>query len=135
MMKKKLLEGVAITEPASAASVPDTFVPEAQARAEFGNVSAMTFHRWDNTPDLGFPPKITIAGRSYRSRRMLEEFKQKALRAAIAAMADPSLRRKPPDALAAADVVRRKIEGVKQAHARRAQRRNQPPLRPRSVRG
>lgn len=99
---------------------PDTFVPDARVRAEFGNITAMTLHRWDHNPNLGFPPPIDIAGRKYRSRRMLEAFKQRALRDAIAAMSDPRLRRKQPEALASEEVVARKVQRVREAHARRA---------------
>jgi hypothetical protein len=110
---------------------PDIFVPDAQVRAEFGNITPMTLHRWDHNPELGFPPPIDIAGRKYRSRRMLEEFKKRALCAAIAAMSDPTLRRKQPEALSSQEVVRRKIKGVRQAHARRAQVRAAAAKRPR----
>src|SRR5262245_7968798 len=100
---------------------PDTFVPDAQVRAEFGNITAMTLFRWDHNPELGFPPPIDIAGRKYRSRRMLEAFKQRALRTAIAAMSDPSLRRKQPEALAREEVVARKAQRVREAHAHRGE--------------
>ena len=98
---------------------PDTFVPDGQICAEF-YITRMTLYRWTNNPDLGFPPPIDINGRKFRSRRMIEAFKERALRAAIAAMADPSLRRKQPEALASEEVIARKVQGVRDAHARRA---------------
>jgi hypothetical protein len=122
MKKRELLESAA--HPAAdddGGGDPDTFVPDAQVRAEFGNITAMTLHRWDHNPDLGFPPPIDIAGRKYRSRRMLEAFKERAMRAAIAAMSDPTLRRRQPEPLSTGDVVARKVQGVREAHARRAQ--------------
>jgi regulator of protease activity HflC (stomatin/prohibitin superfamily) len=44
----------------------------------------MTLWRWDQNPDLDFPAKIPIEGRNYRSRRMIEDFKQRMIRKAIA---------------------------------------------------
>jgi hypothetical protein len=61
----------------------DTFVPEARVREEF-DVTAMTLHRWDRDPDLGFPPPIAIRGRKYRSRKQLQEFKERQIKLAIA---------------------------------------------------
>jgi hypothetical protein len=62
----------------------DHLVPNRQARGEFG-VTAMTIWRWDRNPDLGFPPAIRINGRTYRSRQMLEAFKQRLLAQALKA--------------------------------------------------
>jgi hypothetical protein len=123
-MKKKILLGsTADTSVATTVTAPDKYVPDVQVRAEFGGITPMTLHRWDRNPDLGFPPPIDINGRKFRSRRMLEEFKERALRAAIAAMSDPTLRRRQPEALASEEVVARKVQGVRDAHARRAQTR------------
>jgi len=61
----------------------DTFVPEARVREEF-DVTAMTLHRWDNDPLLGFPSPITIRGRKYRSRKQLQEFKERQIKLAVA---------------------------------------------------
>ena len=52
----------------------DEFVPDPQVQKEF-NVTSMTLFRWDRDPDLGFPPKIKIRDKNYRSRRQLEKFK------------------------------------------------------------
>jgi hypothetical protein len=60
----------------------DSFVPEARVREEF-DVSAMTLHRWDRDAGLGFPPPITIRGRKYRSRKQLQEFKERQIKLAI----------------------------------------------------
>jgi hypothetical protein len=60
----------------------DSFVPEARVREEF-DVTAMTLYRWDHDRDLGFPPPITIRGRKYRSRKQLQEFKERQIKLAI----------------------------------------------------
>ena len=62
----------------------DQLVPGPQVEREFG-VTAMTIWRWDRNPDLGFPPAIKINGRTYRSRLMLEAFKQRLLAQALKA--------------------------------------------------
>jgi hypothetical protein len=62
----------------------DQLVPDRQARREVGDVTAMTFHRWDLKPELGFPPKIKINGRNYRSRQQLEAFKARMISVALA---------------------------------------------------
>jgi hypothetical protein len=61
----------------------DSFVPEARVREEF-DVTAMTLHRWDKDPSLAFPPPITIRGRKYRSRKQLQEFKERQIKLAVA---------------------------------------------------
>jgi hypothetical protein len=68
---------------AQTAAAPDIFVPDQVVREEFGDISEITQWRWDNDPELGFPPPIYIRGRKFRSRRMLEAFKQKVLTDAI----------------------------------------------------
>jgi hypothetical protein len=53
----------------------DSLVPESQARQELGNLSAMSFWRYDHYPDKappGWQPAIKIGPRNYRSRIMLE---------------------------------------------------------------
>lgn len=61
---------------------PDAFVPDVQVRREFG-VSSMAIHRWDKDKKLGFPPKIQIRGKNFRSRQALEAFKARLLDQAI----------------------------------------------------
>jgi len=64
----------------------DSLVPEAQARRELGDVSAMTTWRWDNDPEKeppGWQPAIKLGGRNYRSRRMVETVKTNLIQAAI----------------------------------------------------
>jgi hypothetical protein len=51
-------------------------VPDPIVCAEFG-ISPMTLYRWTNDPALGFPPKIKIKTRNYRSRKALEAFKKR----------------------------------------------------------
>ena len=56
----------------------DELVPDTQARIEFGHISAMTAWRWDRNPRmtaLGWPPRVQIGRRNYRSRREIERFK------------------------------------------------------------
>ena len=62
---------------------PDSLVPDSVVRQEFGNLSTMCIWRWDHDEKtaprlaaLGWPPRIQIAGRNYRSRRLLERFKR-----------------------------------------------------------
>ena len=61
----------------------DEFVPDPVVWREFG-VTSMTLWRWTRDKELGFPPPIRIRNRLFRSRRQLEEFKQRMLRKAIA---------------------------------------------------
>jgi hypothetical protein len=60
----------------------DTLVPDPVVWAEF-DISSMTGWRWTRDPELDFPPAIRIRGRNFRSRRQLEAFKERLLRAAI----------------------------------------------------
>lgn len=60
----------------------DTLVPDPVVWAEF-DISSMTGWRWTRDPELDFPPAIRIRGRNFRSRRQLEAFKARLLRAAI----------------------------------------------------
>jgi hypothetical protein len=60
----------------------DTLVPDLVVWAEF-DISSMTGWRWTRDPELDFPPAIRIRGRNFRSRRQLEAFKARLLRAAI----------------------------------------------------
>jgi hypothetical protein len=61
----------------------DDLVPDPVVQREFG-VTNMTLYRWTRDPALGFPPPIKIHKRNYRSRRLLETFKQRLLREAVA---------------------------------------------------
>jgi hypothetical protein len=70
---------------------PDQFVPDPQVWREF-NITEMTLHRWDNDEALGFPPKIKIRSRNFRSRAALEAFKAKMLRQAIVAKGEKKAR-------------------------------------------
>jgi hypothetical protein len=69
-------------------SAPDHLVPDHIVRGEFGEVSLMTIYRWTNDPTLGFPPPIKIRNKNFRSRRALEEFKARIVRAAVAQRAE-----------------------------------------------
>ena len=70
-----------IEEQAEAESI-DSLVPDPQVWRELG-VTPMTGWRYTNDPKLSFPPAIRIRGRNFRSRKMLEEFKQRMLRRAL----------------------------------------------------
>lgn len=63
--------------------VDDQLVPDPQVCREF-SISAMTLYRWDHDRALNFPPPVRIRTRKFRSRRRLDEFKARLLRAAIA---------------------------------------------------
>ena len=75
-----------VSEQTEAAAAPDLLVPDKQVRAEFG-VTDMTLYRWDHDATLGFPPKIKIRQHNFRSRRALEEFKERMVAQAIKARA------------------------------------------------
>jgi hypothetical protein len=66
----------------------DVLVPDSQAAVELGGVSRMTLFRWDRDPakaGQGFPPRVMLNGRGYRSRKQLEKFKANLMRKALAA--------------------------------------------------
>jgi hypothetical protein len=65
-----------------ASEPPDEFVPDPTVCREFG-ITAMTLWRWSNDPELGFPPRVEIRKRNFRSRRALEAFKNRLMRSAI----------------------------------------------------
>lgn len=60
---------------------PDELVPDPQVWREFG-ISSMSGWRWTKDPNLGFPPAIKIRTRCFRSRRALEQFKERVMRSA-----------------------------------------------------
>jgi len=67
----------------------DHLVPDPKIAGEF-NTSLMTMWRWDHDPRkaaLGWPPKIKIGDRNYRSRTQIEAFKKKLLKMAADARA------------------------------------------------
>ena len=66
--------------------VQDELVPDPQVCKEFG-ITAMTLWRWDHDPELDFPPPVKIRKKNYRSRHLLEQFKQRMVTNAIAARA------------------------------------------------
>jgi hypothetical protein len=65
----------------------DELVPDPQVCKEFG-ITAMTLWRWDRDPELDFPPPVKIRKKNYRSRQLLEQFKQRVITNAIAARHD-----------------------------------------------
>jgi hypothetical protein len=60
------------------------YVPDPVVAEEF-HVTLMTLWRWDHSKKmrakkmraLGWPPRVQINGRNYRSRNQLEAFKQR----------------------------------------------------------
>jgi hypothetical protein len=67
--------------------VHDQLVPDPQVWREFG-ITSMTGWRWTRDPKLDFPPPVKIRNRCFRSRRQLEEFKERMMLAAIADRAE-----------------------------------------------
>ncbi|APO52378.1 hypothetical protein LUI11_38540 [Bradyrhizobium diazoefficiens] len=65
----------------------DHLVPDPIVAAEF-HTTLMGLYRWTNDPKLHFPPPIKIRNRNFRSRRAIEEFKGRMMRAAIAQRAE-----------------------------------------------
>jgi hypothetical protein len=63
---------------------PDTLVSDPDVQAEFGGITPMTLHRWSTDPELGFPAKIKIGDRNYRSRAAIEAFKAALIKKALA---------------------------------------------------
>ena len=70
------------TSSAKLSEAADSLVPDPVVWRELG-ISAMTGWRWTRDPNLRFPPAIQIRKRNFRSRRAIEEFKAKMMRAAI----------------------------------------------------
>lgn len=62
---------------------PDQLAPDPVVARELG-VTLMTLWRWTQDPKLEFPPAVKIRNRNFRSRRLLEAFKDRMLRDAIA---------------------------------------------------
>jgi hypothetical protein len=65
----------------------DNLVPDPQVAREFG-VTSMTMWRWDHDEAkaaLGWPAKIKIGDRNFRSRDQLETFKKSLISTALAA--------------------------------------------------
>ena len=60
----------------------DPLVPDPQVAKEFG-ITRQSIYRWDRDAELGFPPKIQIQKRNYRSRQALDAFKDRLMRQAI----------------------------------------------------
>jgi predicted DNA-binding transcriptional regulator AlpA len=57
----------------------EELVPDPQVCREFG-ITLMTLWRWDHDEELKFPPAIQIRKKNYRSRRELEQFKQRLIK-------------------------------------------------------
>ena len=64
---------------------PDTLLADPAVARELG-ITLMSIWRWDQDPAmaaLGWPPKIQIRHRNFRSRRALEAFKSALVQQAI----------------------------------------------------
>ncbi len=70
------------TSSAKLSEAADSLVPDSVVWRELG-ISSMTGWRWTRDPNLQFPAAIQIRKRNFRSRRAIEEFKAKMMRAAI----------------------------------------------------
>ena len=68
------------------ATAIDSFVSDSDVVRELG-ITLQTVFRWDQNSKViadGWPPKIKIGARNYRSRAALDEFKANVLRRALA---------------------------------------------------
>jgi DNA topoisomerase IA len=64
---------------------PDELISDPRVTREL-NVSLMTLWRWDRDPEMaaiGWPARVQIRRRNYRSRAAFEQFKSAAVRRAI----------------------------------------------------
>jgi hypothetical protein len=65
----------------SSEQIAPTYLPDPLVAKRY-NVSPRTIARWDETPDLGFPPPTYIRGRKYREVERLQKFeRERAARA------------------------------------------------------
>ncbi len=71
---------------------PDELVPDPTVFKEL-NITSMTAWRWDGDPALialGWPARIRIRRRNFRSRQQLEQFKAALIRKAIEERGQPN---------------------------------------------
>jgi hypothetical protein len=73
---------VASRKPAQQDNQPDEFVPDPIVQREL-NKSRWTLIRYENDPDMGFPPCIYLKGKKHRSRKALEEWKKRMVEEAL----------------------------------------------------
>jgi hypothetical protein len=52
-----------------------SFLPDRRVAERYG-VSVRTLARWDEVPELGFPPPTYIRARKYRSVELLQRFER-----------------------------------------------------------
>jgi hypothetical protein len=72
---------------AARAPAPDQLVPDPIVATEF-YITLMGLYRWTKDPKLRFPAAIKIRNRNFRSRRAIEEFKARMMRAATTQRAE-----------------------------------------------
>jgi hypothetical protein len=68
-----------MAEPRNPVLIPDSVVAK-----ERYHVHAYTLRRWDEKPDLGFPPPVYVNGRRYREVAKLDAWDRKNSREAAA---------------------------------------------------
>jgi hypothetical protein len=63
-------------------------IPDPKVAKGYG-VCTRTLNRWDDKPELGFPPVIWINGRRYRDADQLAEFNAARVRASMMERPNP----------------------------------------------
>jgi hypothetical protein len=79
---RNLRRAAPTSRPSEPSGSGDSLVPDVQVRNEFG-ISPMTLWRWERDAALDFPKRVKIRGRAYRSRKQLDEFRDRMMNAAI----------------------------------------------------
>jgi hypothetical protein len=67
-------------------------IPESQVAKRYG-VCKKTPSRWDEHPELGFPPVVWINGRKYRDTDLLDAFDAARVRASMMERPKPGAKR------------------------------------------
>jgi hypothetical protein len=67
-------------------------IAESKAAKRYG-VCKRTLDRWDDQPELGFPPPILINGRKYRDTELLDAFDAARVRASMMERPKPRAKR------------------------------------------
>jgi hypothetical protein len=75
-----------LLKPDASDGAHDVLVPDDQVARELGNCSKMKIWRMDHDPatiELGWPARVELNRRNFRSRRQLEIFKSNLLKRAL----------------------------------------------------
>jgi hypothetical protein len=67
-------------------------IAESKTSKRYG-VCTRTLDRWDDQPELGFPPPVWINGRKYRDTDRLDAFDQARVRASMMERPKPRAKR------------------------------------------